>query len=111
LSRGGAALIALASGVALHRFLVLELIEVETLADLLVKRGALPVEEAPTIAKQICEALEVAHEKGIVHRDLKPANAKITPNGTSGNRPHLTRGHTPLILAIPLQKLGPLQKG
>src|SRR5215813_11894628 len=63
------------------RFLILELVEGDTLADLLTKRGALPVEEALNIAKQICEALEAAHEKGVVHRDFKPANVKITPDG------------------------------
>src|SRR5688572_22638925 len=63
------------------RFLVLELIEGETLADRL-KRGPMPVEEALKIAKQILEALEIAHEKGICHRDLKPANVKLTPDGT-----------------------------
>jgi serine/threonine protein kinase/Tol biopolymer transport system component len=63
------------------RFLILELVEGETLADLLAKRGALPVEDVLNIAKQIGEALEAAHEKGVVHRDLKPANIKITPEG------------------------------
>src|SRR3989475_1347471 len=62
------------------RYLVLELIEGETLADR-IARGPIPVEEALDIAKQICEALEVAHEKGIVHRDLKPGNVKIQPDG------------------------------
>src|SRR5262244_2384973 len=62
------------------RFLILELIEGETLADR-IARGPIPVEEALDIAKYICEALEAAHEKGIVHRDLKPANVKITPEG------------------------------
>src|SRR5262245_54340107 len=62
------------------RYLVLELVEGETLADR-IARGAIPVEEAFDIAKTICEALEAAHEKGIIHRDLKPANVKITPDG------------------------------
>ncbi len=60
--------------------LVLELVEGEDLAERL-KRGAIPVDEALSIAKQIAEALEEAHEKGIVHRDLKPANIKLTPEG------------------------------
>ncbi|PYS06172.1 MAG: serine/threonine protein kinase, partial [Acidobacteria bacterium] len=60
------------------RFLVLELVEGLTLADRL-KRGQLPIEEALTISKRICEAIE-AHEKGIIHRDLKPANIKVTPD-------------------------------
>jgi serine/threonine-protein kinase len=62
------------------RFLILELIEGETLADR-IARGPVPVEEAFEIAKNICEALEAAHEKGIIHRDLKPANVKLTPEG------------------------------
>ena len=61
------------------RFLVLELVEGETLADR-IQRGPIPVEEALVIAKLICEALEAAHEKGIAHRDLKPANVKVTPD-------------------------------
>src|SRR5439155_4310936 len=60
------------------RFLVLELVEGLTLADRL-KRGQLPIEEALTISKRICEAIE-AHEKGIIHRDLKPTNIKVTPD-------------------------------
>ena len=62
------------------RFLVLELVEGETLAER-ITLGPIPVNEALVIAKQIGEALEAAHEKGIIHRDLKPANIKITPNG------------------------------
>jgi serine/threonine protein kinase len=59
------------------RFLVLELVEGETLAQRLSK-GALSVEEALGICRQIAEALEAAHEKGVIHRDLKPANVMIT---------------------------------
>ena len=61
------------------RFIVLELVEGDTLAERL-KRGAIPVEESLTLALQIAEALEAAHEKGVVHRDLKPANVKVTPD-------------------------------
>lgn len=61
-------------------FLVLELVEGETLGERL-RRGAFPVKDALTIARQIVEAIQEAHEKGIIHRDLKPGNVKITPNG------------------------------
>ena len=57
--------------------LVMELVEGPTLADR-IKQGPIPVDEALRIAKQICEALEYAHERGIIHRDLKPANIKVT---------------------------------
>src|SRR6266576_2854687 len=60
--------------------LVLELVEGETIADR-IARGAIPLDEALPIARQIAEALEAAHEQGIIHRDLKPANIKITPDG------------------------------
>src|SRR6516225_8093762 len=62
-------------------YLVMELVEGPTLADR-IKQGAIQLEEALPIARQIADALEAAHEKGIVHRDLKPANIKIKPDGT-----------------------------
>ncbi len=61
-------------------FLVLELVEGDTLADRL-KHGAIPVEESLQLALQLAEALEAAHGKGVIHRDLKPANIKVTPDG------------------------------
>jgi Tol biopolymer transport system component len=62
-------------------YLVMELVSGETLANRVKRDGAVPIEEALAIAKQIAEALEAAHEKGIIHRDLKPANVKLTPEG------------------------------
>src|SRR5246127_1020373 len=53
-----------------RKFLVMELVNGETLADR-IARGPIPIDEALPIAKQICDALEAAHEKGIIHRDLK----------------------------------------
>jgi Tol biopolymer transport system component len=71
------------------RFLILELVEGDTLAhelahasNLKTRDAGLPLARVRDIARQIAEALEVAHDKGIIHRDLKPANIKITPHGT-----------------------------
>jgi len=68
------------------RALVMELVEGETLSEHMRGTGGagekpLSPEEALSIAKQIAEALEYAHERGVIHRDLKPANVKITPEG------------------------------
>ena len=64
-----------------RHILVLELLEGQTLADL-VARGPMPMNESLRLAVQIAEALQAAHEKGVIHRDLKPANIKITRDGT-----------------------------
>ena len=61
-------------------FLVMELVEGETLADR-IARGPIPVEDAIPLFLQIAEGLEAAHEKGVIHRDLKPANIKVSEDG------------------------------
>ena len=61
--------------------LVMELVESEDLSAR-IARGAIPVDDARSIARQIAEALEAAHEQGIIHRDLKPANIKLRADGT-----------------------------
>jgi eukaryotic-like serine/threonine-protein kinase len=63
------------------RALIMELVEGPTLSER-IKQGAVSLDEALEIARQIADGLEAAHDKGIVHRDLKPANIKISPNGT-----------------------------
>ena len=60
--------------------LVLEFVDGESLAQRLAS-GRMPVDEALSVARQIIDALEAAHEKGIVHRDLKPANIMLTGDG------------------------------
>ncbi len=61
--------------------LVMELVEGDDLSQR-IAHGAIPLDEALPIAKQIAEALEAAHEQGIIHRDLKPANIKVRADGT-----------------------------
>ena len=59
----------------------MELVEGPTLADR-IAQAPMPIDEALSIARQIAEALEAAHEQGIVHRDLKPTNIKVRDDGT-----------------------------
>lgn len=95
-------------------YLVMELVEGPTLAERL-KPGAIPLDEALNIGRQIADALEAAHEKGIVHRDLKPGNIKIRPDGTVkvldfglakvGGTPTVQGEHSPT------QTVGPTEAG
>jgi serine/threonine-protein kinase len=62
------------------RAIVMELVDGPTLADRLA-RGPMPLDEAMSIARQMAEALEAAHDRGVIHRDLKPANVKVTSEG------------------------------
>ncbi len=93
------------------QFLVMEMVEGETLAER-IARGPVAIQEAIPLFIQIAEALEAAHERAVIHRDLKPANIKITPDdrikildfglakawrseasaATSSQSPTLTRG-------------------
>src|SRR5262245_14281263 len=61
--------------------IVMELVDGEDLSQR-IARGAIPLDEALPIARQIAEALEAAHEQGIIHRDLKPSNIKVRDDGT-----------------------------
>jgi serine/threonine-protein kinase len=67
---------------AVGRAIVMELVDGEDLSERL-KRGAIPLDEALPLARQMALGLEAAHEAGIIHRDLKPANIKVRPDGTA----------------------------
>jgi Tol biopolymer transport system component len=102
------------------RFLMLELVEGDTLAEAIAQASAsradrrgLPVDRVLGIARQIADALEVAHDKGIVHRDLKPANIKITPDAVVKvldfglAKPVASEGTSPDLSNTPQEDGGP----
>jgi HAMP domain-containing protein/predicted Ser/Thr protein kinase len=62
-------------------FITMEYVEGTTLKELVQKRGRLPIAATLTVAKQLCRALEVAHEQGVIHRDIKPQNMVVEPDG------------------------------
>jgi serine/threonine-protein kinase len=62
-------------------FITMEYVEGTTLKELVKKRGRLPIAATLTVAKQLCRALEVAHEQGVIHRDIKPQNMVVEPDG------------------------------
>jgi len=62
-------------------FLVMQLLEGETLRDRIARDGALPTSELLQLSIQIASGLEAAHDKGIIHRDIKPANIFLTSQG------------------------------
>jgi len=63
-------------------YLVEELLEGETLAEVMHHEGPLPVERVVALGRQMAAALACAHEHGVIHRDLKPANVMVRPDGT-----------------------------
>ncbi len=63
-------------------YITMEYVEGQSLKHLIQARGSLPVNVALTVGKQLCRALEVAHEQGVIHRDIKPQNLIVEPSGT-----------------------------
>ena len=61
-------------------YFAMELVEGETLSERL-RRGALSIDEAIGVARQVADALAAAHDQGIIHRDIKPSNILLTPGG------------------------------
>src|SRR5438093_3158960 len=62
-------------------YLTMEYVEGTSLKQLIVTRGRLPIPVTLTVGKQLCRALEVAHEQGVIHRDVKPQNIVVEPSG------------------------------
>ncbi len=63
-------------------YITMEYVEGKSLKELVRSRGRLPIPVALGVAKQLCRALEVAHEQGVIHRDIKPQNMVVEPDGT-----------------------------
>ena len=63
-------------------YITMEFVEGQSLKHLIQSRGSLPISVALTVGKQLCRALEVAHEQGVIHRDIKPQNIIVEPSGT-----------------------------
>jgi len=63
-------------------FITMEFVEGQSLKHLIQSRGSLPANVVLTVGKQLCRALEVAHEQGVIHRDIKPQNMIVEPSGT-----------------------------
>ena len=63
-------------------FFIMEYVEGDSLDRVLARRGAFPWDEVVVLGRQLCKALQHAHEKGIIHRDLKPSNLMILRDDT-----------------------------
>src|SRR5437773_4009609 len=62
-------------------YLTMEFVEGTSLKQLIAARGRLPIPVTLTVGKQLCRALEVAHEQGVIHRDIKPQHIVVEPSG------------------------------